>query len=142
MARDKKTTSKIMSSIKSKNTKPELALRKVLWKRGLRYRIHYRISGKPDIAFVSKKVAVFCDGDFWHGNNWRLRGLASLEEELSGYSDFWREKITRNIARDKKVTKELKELGWIVLRYWESDIKKDVETIVDDIQRKLRERNS
>ena len=69
------------------------------------------------------KIAVFCDGDFWHGHNWAIRGLNSLEDELSRYNSFWREKIERNIPRDKKVTQTLEKERWLVLRYWESDIK-------------------
>ena len=96
--RDPKVTHKIMSSIPSKNTEPELMLRKALWKENLRYRVNYKkLPGKPDIVFTKCHVVVFCDGDFWHGHNWAIRGLSSLEEELSGYSEFWRSKILRNI---------------------------------------------
>ena len=137
--RDPKITSKIMSAIRSKDTKPEMTVRRLLWSKGYRYRVHYKIIGKPDIVFVGKKIAIFIDGDFWHGNNWKLRGLSSLEEELGAYSDFWRQKILRNIARDKKVSDELKSKGWKVLRYWESDIKKDSGAIVNDIIEKITE---
>lgn len=136
--RNPKITSKIMSSIKSKDTKPELRLRKALWKNGFRYRVNYKkLPGKPDIVFTKKKVAIFVDGDFWHGNNWRLRGLSSLDEELSTYSDFWKTKITTNIARDQRVNEELKSQGWIVLRYWESDIKSNLDDILKDIKNHL-----
>jgi DNA mismatch endonuclease (patch repair protein) len=135
--RDPKITSKIMSAIKSKDTKPEMIIRKSLWSKGYRYRVHYKISGKPDIVFVGKKIAIFIDGDFWHGNNWKIRGLSSFEEELENYSDFWKEKILKNKARDKRVSEELQAKGWKVLRYWESDIKKDSEAIVDDIIEQL-----
>ena len=124
-----------MSSVKSRNTKPELVLRKELWSRGLRYRINYKsLIGKPDIVFIKAKVAVFCDGDFWHGNNWSIRGLSSKEEELSRYNDYWRNKILKNIERDVRVSDSLKEDGWKVLRFWESDIKKDVVKCADVIQ--------
>ena len=97
------TTHKIMSAIKQKKTEPELLLRRKLWGLGYRYRKNYKkLPGKPDIAFIGKKVAVFCDGDYWHGHNWAIRGYGSLEQELSRYSDFWRDKILRNIARDEK----------------------------------------
>ena len=72
--RSKEITSRIMSSIKSKDTKPEKILGSSIWKKGLRYRKHYKIRGKPDFVFVSKRVVIFCDGDFWHGNNWKIRG--------------------------------------------------------------------
>ena len=121
---DKATTSKIMASIPSKNTKPELRLGKAMWSMGLRYRKHYPIKGKPDFVFVSAKLAVFCDGDFWHGNNWRIRGMKSFDEELSSYSDFWKNKIVSNMKRDKNVNNLLKEDGWKVLRFWESDVLK------------------
>ena len=124
MTRDPETTYRIMSAIKSKDTKPELILGKAMWALGLRYRKHGKdIPGKPDFVFRGKKIAIFCDGDFWHGNNWKLRGLKSLREELENYDDFWRNKITRNIERDKEVNRRLEDDGWLVLRFWESDIK-------------------
>ena len=92
--RNPQITHKIMSSIPSKGTKPELLLRKALWSQKLRYRVNYKkLPGKPDIVFTKYQIAIFCDGDFWHGHNWAIRGLNSLEEELEGYSDFWRQKI-------------------------------------------------
>ena len=79
--RDAKTTHKIMSSVPSKDTRPELALRHELWQRGLRYLANTKkVTGKPDIAFSKVKLAVFCDGDFWHGHNWAIRGYGSLED--------------------------------------------------------------
>ena len=96
------TTHKIMSAVKSSNTKPELLLRKAVWQSGLRYRVNVKsIYGKPDIVFTRAKIAVFCDGDFWHGHNWVIRGLSSLDEELERYSEYWRNKIIRNVERDK-----------------------------------------
>ncbi len=135
MARDMSTTHKIMASIKSKDTEPELILRKALWKKGMRYRVNYKkLPGKPDIVFTRAKLVVFCDGDFWHGHNWALRGLSSLEEELSHYSDFWKDKILRNINRDKQNTEKLENSGWMVLRLWESDIRKNTEMCVSTIE--------
>jgi DNA mismatch endonuclease (patch repair protein) len=73
-----------MSSVKSKNTISEITLRKALWRQGLRFRVNYKeLPGKPDIVFTRAKVAVFCDGDYWHGHNWALRGLKDLDEELT-----------------------------------------------------------
>ena len=133
--RDPKITYRIMSSIKSKNTRPELILRKALWRKNLRYRINYKkLPGKPDIVFTKKKIVIFCDGDFWHGHNWALRGLSSLEDELNGYSEFWRQKILRNIKRDNEINKDLTSRGWTVIRIWESDIKNDVNKCVDLIE--------
>lgn len=125
MSRDPKITHKIMSSVKSKDTRPEIALRRALWHKGARYRVNYRkLPGKPDIVFIKAKIAVFCDGDYWHGHNWALRGMKDLEEELSGYSEFWAKKIRRNVKRDKEVNYQLTAMGWQVIRVWESDIKK------------------
>ena len=131
--RTPETTHKIMSSIKSKDTQPELMLRKALWQKNMRYRVNYKnLPGTPDIVFTKVKVVVFCDGDFWHGHNWVIRGMKSLEEELSSYSEFWKKKILRNIERDDEITKKLNEMGWKVIRIWESEIKKDVDKCVKE----------
>jgi DNA mismatch endonuclease (patch repair protein) len=137
--RDKKVTHKIMSAIHSKNTKPEIMLRKELWKRGLRFRVNYKeLKGKPDIVFTRAKLAVFCDGDFWHGHNWAIRGFGSLEEELKRYNEFWANKIIKNVERDEQVNIELRNLGWFVLRFWESAIKRDVVFCSDLVEEKYR----
>ena len=118
MSRTPETTHKIMSAIKAKDTRPELALRKELWRRRLRYRKNYKkLPGKPDIVFPRVRLVVFCDGDFWHGHNWAIRGYGSLENELRRYSK-----------------KELESLGWRVLRIWESDIKADVKRCGDRVE--------
>ena len=136
--RDQETTHRIMSAIPSKNTRPELILRKALWHKNLRYRVNYKkLPGKPDIVFTKQMVAVFCDGDYWHGHNWAVRGLSSLEEELSGYSNYWKKKILRNIERDEENNKALRALGWTVVRIWESDIKKDLDGCVKEVQEAL-----
>ena len=133
-SRNAEITRKIMSAIKSKDTEPEMILRKALWKRGFRYRKNYKLlPGHPDIVFLRKKIAVFCDGDYWHGHNWAIRGLSSFEEELSGYSDFWRKKIQSNVERDQKVNARLSAMGWTVVRLWESDIRKDIDACVGKI---------
>lgn len=138
--RDAAITHKIMSAIKSKDTRPELSLRKALWHKNYRYRVNYKkLPGKPDIVFTKKKVVIFCDGDFWHGHNWALRGIPSLDEELSGYSEFWRDKILRNVERDKNNNEKLAEMGWKVIRIWESDIKQDVDSCVVTIENALQE---
>lgn len=136
MARTPEITHKIMSSIKSKDTEPELLLRKALWKSGLRYRTNLKgLPGKPDIVFTKAHFVVFCDGDFWHGHNWAIRGLPSLEAELEGYSEFWKAKILRNIERDKENTRKLEEAGWTVIHIWESDIRKNLEACVDLVKK-------
>lgn len=135
MGRDPKITHKIMASVKSKDTRPEIALRKALWHQGLRFRVNYKkLPGKPDIAFTKVKVAVFCDGDYWHGHNWALRGLKDLDEELSKYSEFWAKKIRGNVQRDEDVNQRLAELGWRVIRIWESEIEKNVSECAKQVQ--------
>lgn len=136
--RDPKVTHRIMSAIPSKNTEPELMLRRALWKENFRYRVNYKeLPGKPDIAFTKYHVAVFCDGDFWHGHNWAVRGLSSLEVELASYSEFWRSKILRNIARDEEINGILKSQGWTVIRIWESDIRTNLEECVRSVKEAL-----
>lgn len=111
--------SKIMSSIRGKDTKIELLLRKALWKEGIRgYRVGMKLPGKPDIAFPKYKVAVFCDGDFWHGYN--------FEDWKSRLSPHWYEKIKGNMERDKRNDLKLIEEGWTVLHFWEWEILGDV----------------
>lgn len=119
-----------MSRVKNKDTKIELILRNELWKRGLRYRKHYKKAyGKPDICFPSYKIAVFCDSEFWHGYNWEER-----KKEIKKNKEFWFNKIERNINRDKEVNKKLFQEGWTVIRFWENDIKNNVEECADIIQ--------
>jgi len=128
-----------MSAVKSKNTRSEIALRKALWHQGLRFRVNYKgLPGKPDIVFTKAKVAVFCDGDYWHGHNWALRGLKDLDEELAGYSEFWANKIRKNIRRDEEVNRKLAEMGWHVVRIWESEIKANVSMCVDLVEKAYR----
>lgn len=124
-----------MSAVKSKDTRVEVALRKELFRRGMRFRKNMKsLRGKPDIVFTKVKLAVFCDGDFWHGHNWAIRGYGSFEQEMERYSPQWATKIRNNVSRDERITKELTEAGWTVLRIWESDIKKDMKTCVDQIE--------
>ena len=142
MARDPDTTYRIMSAIKSKDTKPEILLGKAMWALGLRYRKHAKnIPGKPDFVFKGKKIAVFCDGDFWHGNNWKLRGMKSLKEELDSYDEFWRNKITRNIERDNETNIKLQDNGWLVLRFWESDIYNDANICAKTVLKAYQKRD-
>ena len=127
-SRDPKMTTKIMSAIHSQDTKPEMLIRKALFRDGFRYRVHYKaLPGKPDVVFTRVKLAVFIDGDFWHGHNWAIRNYGSLEDELQRYSPFWQEKIRRNVERDRATTESLESMGWVVMRLWESDIEKDLE---------------
>jgi len=129
-----------MSAIKSKNTSPERILGKELWKLGLRYRKQYRITGKPDFVFVRTKIAVFCDGDFWHGNNWRIRGMNNIEEEFARYSPYWVDKIKRNMERDQLVNETLEKEGWTVIRFWESSIRKNPQECAMEVYRIFQEK--
>ena len=98
MSRTPEITHKIMSAVKSKDTRPEVALRKELWRRGLRFRKNFKwLRGKPDIVFTRVKLVIFCDGDFWHGHNWAIRGYGSFEQEMERYSPQWAAKIRRNV---------------------------------------------
>lgn len=125
---------KNMQAVKSKDSEIERLLRKELWKRGLRYRKNVKhIIGKPDIVFIGKKVAVFCDSEFWHGYNWEER-----KEDIKTRREFWFPKIERNIQRDIEVNKKLTEEGWIVLRFWGRDIKRNCQHIADIIENTLR----
>ena len=138
--REDEVTHKIMSSIPSKNTKPEMLLRKELHSRGFRYRVNYKaLPGKPDVAFTKARLAVFVDGDFWHGHNWVIRGYGSLKEELERYSQYWKDKILRNIERDQEVNEALSNMNWTVLRFWESDIKSDLNKCVQEIESKYHQ---
>ena len=135
----KKTPEQIshnMRQVKNKDSAIELALRKELWDRGLRYRKNVKsIFGKPDIAFIGKKIAVFCDSEFWHGYAWEI-----TQDELQSRRDFWIPKIERNMQRDREVNEKLRSEGWIVLRFWGKEIKRDVSTCADIIQREWEER--
>lgn len=130
MGRD---TSAIMRRVRSSGTGAEMELRRSLWSRGLRYRIgESKLPGKPDILIPGRRVAVFVDGDLWHGNQWRTRGLRSLDEQFlhSARRDYWLRKIRGNMSRDCAATAELLADGWRVLRLWESDIHRDLEGCV------------
>ena len=128
--RTEEVTHKIMSAIKSKDTKPEVFFRKALWKWGIRYRKNVNLFGRPDIAIQKYKLVIFIDGDYWHGNNWKIRNLPSLESELSNYSNFWKNKIMTNIKRDEKVNDYYNSSNWTIIRFWQSDIEKDLSACI------------
>ena len=141
MKRDKNVLSKIMRSVKGIETKPERELRIELWRKGFRYRKNVKdVLGKPDIANKKYKIAIFIDGDFWHGNQYKLRGYKSLEEQFFGVSnkEYWIKKINRNIERDKNVTEELISKGWKVIRVWESEIESDLPNCVERIIKTMK----
>lgn len=120
---------KNMQAIRSKDTSIELRLRKALWDRGIRYRKNYKkLIGKPDIAITKYRIAVFCDSDFWHGYDWDNRN-----QRIKSNREYWIPKIERNMARDKEVNEALEKDGWTVLRFWEWQIKKQLDNCVDEI---------
>ena len=119
---------------KSKDTKPELLLRKELWKRGLRYRKNYKgVCDKPDIVFLKAKIAVFVDGKMWHGYNW-----AHQKNDFKSHREFWIPKIEKNMERDSTVNQTLIKQGWQVLRFWDFEIKKDLFTCANQIEQTYR----
>jgi DNA mismatch endonuclease (patch repair protein) len=130
-----------MAAVKSRNTKPELRLRKALWRIGLRFFTHsgwarlsgVKLPGSPDVIFPSAKLVVFVDGCFWHGCPQHYQ--APRER-----ADFWAGKLAENRARDLRVNRELNQLGWSVLRIWEHDVKVlHLPETVDLITRMVRE---
>lgn len=130
---------KNMQNIKSHDTKIEILLRKALWERGIRYRKNLRsLPGEPDIAITRYKIAIFCDGEFFHGKDWEV---LKLRLGRGNNGRFWISKISRNMERDDEVNKRLLFMGWTVIRFWGTDIKKDtdecakvVEEIISDIE--------
>lgn len=114
-----------------RDTTPERALRRELWRRGLRYRLHGRgIRGVPDIVFARQRLLVFCDGDFWHGRDWAVR-RKRLERGSNG--PYWIAKIEANMRRDETTTSVLIASGWRVIRVWEGDIMRDASAVAETI---------
>lgn len=144
MTRTPEVTSRIMGQVPNANTRAERALRSELHRRGLRYRIHRRMLGKPDVTFVSPRVAVFVDGDYWHGNAWRTRGYPDFDSyyRRGANGDFWASKISRNIERDTEVTAGLRADGWCVIRVWETDLAADLNGVAAHIENIVRERSA
>lgn len=119
-----------MRKIKAKNTTPEIILRKALWKEGIRYRIeNIKITGNPDIAIKKHKIAIFIDGEFWHGFNWQEK-----KTKIKSNKEYWIKKIERNIERDKKNNQLLTNQNWVVLRFWEHEIKKDLNKCIEIVK--------
>lgn len=125
-----------MQAVKNKDSQIEIVLRKELWRRGLRYQKNSaKVYGKPDIVFIGKKVAVFCDSEFWHGYDWENK-----KSEIKSKREFWIPKIERNIQRDIEVINKLQSDGWIVLRFWGNEIKNNLMECADKIERAIKER--
>lgn len=119
---------KNMQNIKCKDTRIEVLLRKALWNKGIKYRKNCRdLPGKPDIVITRYKIAIFCDGEFFHGKDWEV---LRPRLEKGNNSEYWISKISRNRERDDEVNKQLLYQGWTVIRFWGSDIKKHTEECV------------
>jgi len=124
-----------MQANRSTGTKPERMLARELWHRGYRYRKNVRgIPGTPDICFKNRKVAIFVDGDFWHGRDW-----LHTRQRIKSNREFWYAKIERNMARDLRTNQRLQARGWKVLRFWESDVVKHLSDCADRVEEVLRE---
>jgi len=136
---DKKKRSEVMSKIRSKNTKPEMTLRKALFVKGFRYRINYKeLPGKPDIVFPKYKIAIFVHGCFWHGHD-----IGCIDSHIpKTNTSFWIEKITKNKERDKKNIAQILSMGWNVLVVWDCEIqqKNNIELIIEKITSAIQEK--
>jgi DNA mismatch endonuclease (patch repair protein) len=118
-----------MRKIKSKDTKAEIVLRKLLWNMGIRYFKNYKkLPGSPDIVISKNKLAIFVDGEFWHGYNWEIK-----KTKIKANREFWIPKIERNIQRDRQNDLDLNKSGYTVLRFWEHQVKKDLEACIASI---------
>ncbi len=132
-------TSKRMSKVKLKGGDAEKILAKELWHRGYRYRLNYKkLPGSPDIAILKYRVAIFIDGEFWHGKDWDEK-----KTKLKRNREYWIEKIEENISRDNRVDKELLAMDWLPIHFWSkealkstADCVKVVEELIWDIKMK------
>jgi DNA mismatch endonuclease, patch repair protein len=139
-ARNPVLVSSIMARVKSEHTGPEIQLRNALQSSRFKFETHVPdLPGKPDIVFSIRKVAVFVDGDFWHGRQWRLRGLSSLASQFRATPNrsYWIRKIAGNIRRDARVNRQLRRMGWRVTRIWESELKTNTKGCIRRIERML-----
>ncbi len=120
----------VMSRIRGKNTKIDLKMKKSLSNIGYSFKMYPKMHGNPDFVIERKKIAIFCDGDFWHGYNY--------ESKKKPFKKFWRDKIETNMRRDRRISRKLRRDGWSVLRFWEHDIEKNQEKVVRKIKRHVR----
>ena len=124
-----KKRANIMRKIRGKNTKPELRFRRALWRQGVRYRVGNRqLPGKPDVSIKKYRLAIFIDGEFWHGYNWSKR-----KKSIKSNRKFWIPKIERNMQRDREVNQQLYEMGYTVFRFWSKEIKNNLEQCIRDV---------
>ena len=119
-----------MSRIRSTDTSIESCLRKALWRDGIRYKKNYKIlPGKPDIVITKHKIAIFCDGEYWHGKDWEIK-----KAKIHSNKEYWISKIERNMRRDIETNRLLRNMGWEVLRFWGNDIGKNVGACVESVK--------
>lgn len=128
----KEKRSWVMSRIRGTNTKIDLKMRDWLDALGYDYTMYPKMYGNPDFVLEKQKIAIFCDGDFWHGYKYA--------EKKRPAKKFWRDKIERNMARDRRVSRKLRREGWSVLRFWEHDVEKKTDVCINKILRKVEER--
>ena len=129
-------TSKRMSNVKLKRGEVEVVLAKRIWHEGYRYRLNYKkLPGSPDIAIQKYQIAVFIDGEFWHGYDWDNR-----KPKLKRNREYWIEKIEENMARDSRVDKELIAKGWTPLHFWSKEVHKDLDGCMNTIQELIFEK--
>ncbi|MEE1078965.1 MAG: very short patch repair endonuclease [Agathobacter sp.] len=127
--------SKRMSNVSLKGGKAETALAKALWHNNVRYRKNYRkLPGSPDIAITKYKIAVFVDGEFWHGENWEIR-----KSKLKSNREYWIEKIEENMARDKRNDQLLIDMGWTPIHFWEKEVNKDLDKCVTIVLNQIKQ---
>lgn len=128
----------LMSKIRSVKTKPEMLMRKALWAAGIRFRINYKkLPGNPDIVIKKNNIVIFIDGEFWHGYNWLQK-----KERIKSNRDFWIPKIERNMQRDLQNNEMLQAMGYTVLRFWEQEIKKDIQKCVTEVLAIIKQHSS
>jgi DNA mismatch endonuclease, patch repair protein len=127
--------SRCMSRIRGSDTQPERALRSILWRRGLRYRLRSKLPGRPDITFHRGKIAVFVDGCFWHA-------CPEHATKPKTNSAFWNAKISGNVERDNRVNKLLAADGWLVLRFWEHEVEQSAENIANVVAAAVEKRTT
>ncbi len=126
-----------MQAIKGRGTKIEIKLAKALWNRGIRYRKNNSsVFGKPDLTIRRCRIAIFVDSEYWHGKNWKQE-----KYRIKSNRKFWWNKIEGNIKRDKIVNKQLKKLGWKVLRFWGAEIDRKIQVCILKIQTELNKRS-
>ena len=122
----------VMSRIRGTNTKIDLKMKKTLGELKIKYEMYPKMSGSPDFIIKRHKIAIFCDGDFWHGYKYHEKKKPSKK--------FWREKIENNMKRDRRTSARLRRDGWSVLRFWEHDIEKRIDACINKLSRKILEK--